>query len=187
VTLALAEPLQTKRTKLRALDWYQFEKLIALLFQEEGFAVQRKGGANADGGIDLLAVKNGITFGVQCKFWKSWRVNVKEVRSFFGALQDFKLRNGFLITLEGYTPDAKDFATRNGIDLMDERSLLDNLESVNWFCKPGFLQLLTDKRKVCPKCESEMLLKTAKKGAKAGQQFWGCSNYPRCRFTFSAQ
>lgn len=34
---------------------------------------------------------------------------------------------------------------------------------------------------VCPKCGSEMILRTAKSGANAGSQFWGCSTYPKCR------
>ena len=33
----------------------------------------------------------------------------------------------------------------------------------------------------CPKCGSEMILRTAKSGANAGNKFWGCSNYPSCR------
>jgi hypothetical protein len=33
----------------------------------------------------------------------------------------------------------------------------------------------------CPKCDSEMILRTAKSGANAGNQFWGCSQYPNCR------
>lgn len=33
----------------------------------------------------------------------------------------------------------------------------------------------------CPKCGSEMVLRTAKSGPNAGNQFWGCSNYPQCR------
>lgn len=33
----------------------------------------------------------------------------------------------------------------------------------------------------CPKCGSEMILRTAKTGTNAGGKFWGCSNYPRCR------
>lgn len=33
----------------------------------------------------------------------------------------------------------------------------------------------------CPKCGAEMVLRTAKTGANAGNQFWGCPNYPRCR------
>lgn len=33
----------------------------------------------------------------------------------------------------------------------------------------------------CPKCGAEMVLRTAKRGASAGNQFWGCSGYPKCR------
>ncbi|MBI5957525.1 MAG: DUF2726 domain-containing protein [Chloroflexi bacterium] len=33
----------------------------------------------------------------------------------------------------------------------------------------------------CPKCGTAMVLRTAKSGANAGSQFWGCSNYPTCR------
>jgi predicted RNA-binding Zn-ribbon protein involved in translation (DUF1610 family)/very-short-patch-repair endonuclease len=33
----------------------------------------------------------------------------------------------------------------------------------------------------CPKCGSDMILRTAKSGANAGNKFWGCSKYPNCR------
>ena len=33
----------------------------------------------------------------------------------------------------------------------------------------------------CPKCGSEMVLRKAKMGTTLGEQFWGCSNFPRCR------
>ena len=33
----------------------------------------------------------------------------------------------------------------------------------------------------CPQCGSAMALRTAKSGANAGKQFWGCSTFPRCR------
>ena len=35
----------------------------------------------------------------------------------------------------------------------------------------------------CPKCDKPMRLRTARQGARAGQQFWGCSAYPECRGT----
>lgn len=34
---------------------------------------------------------------------------------------------------------------------------------------------------ICPKCSSAMILRTAKNGANAGSQFWGCSKYPSCK------
>jgi hypothetical protein len=36
-------------------------------------------------------------------------------------------------------------------------------------------------QKVCPACGAGMVLRTAKKGANAGNQFWGCSKYPACK------
>lgn len=34
--------------------------------------------------------------------------------------------------------------------------------------------------KTCPKCGKLMVLRTAKKGENVGQQFWGCSGFPKC-------
>lgn len=41
--------------------------------------------------------------------------------------------------------------------------------------------LETTKAPNCPKCGSSMILRTVRSGANAGNQFWGCSNYPNCR------
>lgn len=35
----------------------------------------------------------------------------------------------------------------------------------------------------CPSCGQPMILRTAKRGANAGSQFWGCSAYPACKGT----
>jgi hypothetical protein len=40
---------------------------------------------------------------------------------------------------------------------------------------------------VCPKCNVPMVLRTASKGPQAGQQFYGCRNFPRCREIISAE
>ena len=36
---------------------------------------------------------------------------------------------------------------------------------------------------ICPLCGGKLVLRTAKKGPYAGNQFYGCSNYPKCKFT----
>jgi restriction system protein len=35
----------------------------------------------------------------------------------------------------------------------------------------------------CPHCNALMVLRTAKSGPNAGQQFWGCTRYPECKGT----
>lgn len=34
----------------------------------------------------------------------------------------------------------------------------------------------------CPKCGNPLVLRTAKSGANAGSQFYGCTKYPACRY-----
>jgi hypothetical protein len=34
---------------------------------------------------------------------------------------------------------------------------------------------------ICPKCGIPMVMRTSRRGDRAGQLFWGCSNYPRYR------
>jgi len=34
----------------------------------------------------------------------------------------------------------------------------------------------------CPRCGSSLILRTAKKGDNKGNQFYGCSNFPKCRY-----
>ncbi len=44
-------------------------------------------------------------------------------------------------------------------------------------------QIVSEKKKesVCPKCGSPMVLREAKNGQNAGNQFWGCSRFPQCK------
>lgn len=35
---------------------------------------------------------------------------------------------------------------------------------------------------VCPKCGGKLVLRTAKSGANSGDKFYGCSNYPKCKY-----
>ena len=35
----------------------------------------------------------------------------------------------------------------------------------------------------CPRCGGSLVSRVAKRGSRAGQSFFGCSSYPKCRFT----
>ena len=170
--------------QLRSIDWFQFEQLVALVYRKQGYAVSRRGGANPDGGIDLVIEMNGTRTAVQCKHWKTWNVGVKAVREFLGALTDAGIQRGLFITLGGYTGDAKRLADKHGIEVVNETGLAGMLEATDARFDPAALEILNDTRKLCPKCERELVLKTAGRGRGAGKQFWGCSGYTfGCRFT----
>lgn len=169
---------------IRALDWFQFEKLLALLYTDSGYVVCRMGGAKADGGVDLLVEKPGKKGLVQCKHWRAWNVPVKEVRELFGAMNDHHIPNGVLVTVKGFTSEATEFAGRHGIVLYDEGDLVEMILNSSLEIHPRIMDLLRDERKFCPRCERIMVLRTAKGGSNPGRQFWGCSGYPGCKYIF---
>ena len=171
--------------QLRAIDWFQFEKLVALVYGKLGFAVARRGGANPDGGIDLVIQKDCECSAVQCKQWRTRQVGVEPMRGFLGALTNARIQKGIFITLGGYTGEAKHLAEQNGIEIVNEVGLAKMLEDIGARFDPDVLSLLTDTRKFCPKCESEMVLRTARKGVGAGRQFWGCSAYAKSKCLFT--
>ena len=122
--------------QLRNIDWFQFEKLVALAYENQGYHVTRRGGANPDGGIDLVIEKDSQQSAVQCKQWKTWNVGVKAVREFLGALTDAKIQHGIFITLNGYTGDAKLLAEKHGIEIINETGL-PAAYLIKYFTKEG--------------------------------------------------
>ena len=167
-------------TQIKKIDWFQFEKIVCLLYEKLGYAVTRRGGANPDGGIDLIIAKDGLRTAVQCKHWKAWRVGVRGIREFIGALTDAGLTRGIFITMKGYTREAKDLADKHNIEILEEFRLISMLRSSDMAYDPAAQEILRDEQKYCPKCERPMILRTATKGPNPGEQFWGCSAYPRC-------
>jgi restriction system protein len=173
-------------SQVAELDWYQFEKLTELVYRKLGYFVRREGGAKADGGIDLLLELNGTRTAVQCKHWKGWNVGVKIVREFIGAMTVARVTRGILICTKGFTQEARSLANQQGIEIVDARGLEQLLKRADADFDPKFRALFKSKEKRCPKCEREMVIRTATKGRDVGSKFWGCSGYPQgCRYTMA--
>jgi restriction system protein len=124
--------------------------------------------------------RQGERIAIQCKHWKSWNVGVKVVREMIGAMTVEGLQKGIIVSLKGCTAEARELAGRQNIELVEEGGLVALLKYLDSAEVQG---ILSDRRKVCPRCEREMILRTARKGAKEGGQFWGCSGFPGCRQT----
>ena len=50
--------------------------------------------------------------------------------------------------------------------------------------KPIFFEKLSSDESdmICPRCGNKLVLRTSKKGENAGNRFYGCSSYPKCRY-----
>ena len=160
--------------KLSEIDWYQFEKFCAALLQAQGWSVERKGGAQPDGGVDLIATKGDITKLIQCKHWKTWNVQERVVRELLGSMAHYKVTQGAIYTFKGATRPAKEFARQDGVEILDATELAS--QALGYIEHGLLLEILSNKEHHCPKCEAQMIWRTGN-----FEPFWGCQTYPRCR------
>lgn len=163
------------------ISWLEFEQLIGEAFRRKGYSVSEQGGAGPDGGIDLILHKDGEKYFVQCKHWRSIKVGVSVIREFFGLVVAHGAVGGFVVTSGAFTKDAKEFSLGRGIVLIDGQGLGKIISET----PPSVRSVESENKRICPACDSELVLKLARKGARAGQKFWGCSSYPRCLFTLN--
>jgi restriction system protein len=56
---------------IRSLNWRAFEQLVGEAYRRQGYAVRENTGVGPDGGVDLVLKKEGNTYLVQCKQWRS--------------------------------------------------------------------------------------------------------------------
>ena len=166
--------------KLRKVDWFQFEKLIELIYRHHGFSVKRFGGAKADGSVELIVESPTEEFVVQCNPCRKSKVGVRNIRELAGTLTDNKIPKGILITMADYSGDARLLASQHDIQILNELNLIETLEQSGLIFSDQLSSLFSDKRIFCPQCENEMVLRMAHL---KGNQFWECSNFPRCKYT----
>ena len=187
---------------LMAMNWRQFEQLVADLYRRQGYRVREVGGSG-DAGVDLVLVGSGdVEHLVQCKQYRVWRVGEPKVREFYGAMAAHQTRcEGIFVTCGTFTAPAKQFAEGKPIRLIDGDGLLLMLRHTNTVA-PAVSQHLTSgatgdltprapaapsstagATPPCPSCGSAMVSRTAGRGPRKGEAFWGCPRFPACRGT----
>ncbi len=179
---------------LNSMSWREFEMLVGEAFRLQGYKVTELGGAGPDGGVDIVLRKDSETFLVQCKQWKAVKVDVRVVRELYGVMAAQGATGGFVITSGRFTDDAMAFAKGRDVKLVDGPKLFGLIQQVKASSSslarsasvpaaPTAASVTPAIAPLCPVCQSSMVRRTAKKGANAGSQFWGCPQYPACRGT----
>jgi restriction system protein len=105
------------------LSRQDFERLVGEGFRHRGYSVTERGGAEADGGIDLALTRGSQRFLVQCKQWRAQSVSVSVVRELHEVMAAEGAVGGFVVSSGTFSVDAKRFASGRNIELIDGRGL----------------------------------------------------------------
>jgi restriction system protein len=113
---------------LNGMSWREFEMLTGEAFRLQGYEVREQGGAQADGGVDLVLRRGKETYLVQCKQWRAFKVGVAVVRELYGVMAAQGAAGGFVVTSGQFTDDARAFAEGRNVRLVDGQKLFGLLQ-----------------------------------------------------------
>lgn len=178
---------------IRALPWKQFEELLGEAFRRQGYSVRENTYKGADGGVDLRVERGGNVYLVQCKQWRAYKVGVKVVREMLGLMSARGAHGVIVVTSGMFTQEARSFASGKPIDLMEGQQLVEMIRAVQNGPAVAVRATAAERRpkpgserpsgRRCPRCGEELVVREARRGARAGSRFWGCAGYPRCKYT----
>ena len=156
----------------------EFEEFCANILRGNGYTNVEVTKASGDHGIDVLATKDGLKYAIQCKRY-SKPVGNKAVQEAYSGKDIYKADVAVVMSNMDFTPQAIEDARKLNVELWNR----DKIYSLQ---KKGNIETpepSEENNLICPKCGGALVLRTAKKGANAGSQFYGCSNYPNCKYT----
>ena len=99
------------------LDPFEFEKEVAYWYEQQGYKAQvtQKSG---DNGVDIIISKEGYTAYVQCKRYRTAKVDRPTLNALYGVVCANNVNQGIVVCLLGITEGAKEFANNVGIKVV---------------------------------------------------------------------
>lgn len=108
---------------LNEMSGIDFERFVTKWLALEGYRKIKLTSKTFDYGVDVLAVKDDVTIGIQCKRYSS-KVGISAVQEITAGLPYYDCQKGIVITNSDFTQNAENLAASNGIELIDGEDLM---------------------------------------------------------------
>lgn len=113
-----------EKRSIDQMDGHEFEHFCADLLRDNGFTHVEVTQASGDFGIDVLAQKDGVTYGIQCKCYSD-TVGNHAVQEAFSGAQYYHRMVAVVMTNNYFTPAAIETAQRTNVLLWDRDKVLE--------------------------------------------------------------
>jgi restriction endonuclease Mrr len=175
---------------LQQLHPNEFQLLVWSVFRSLGWTVEETPFGH-DGGVDGFIARGSERLVLQCKRYRH-DVGEPVVRDLYGTYLHQGATGAVLITTGAISRHAKEFVAGKKFQLYDGKEFLTLLNQAkltthlvpdSFVLRPGDIpRSLQKDPKQCPLCGSKLRLRSGKYG-----KFYGCSQYPNCRYTRDAR
>lgn len=105
----------------------EFEGFCAEILEKNGYDNVSVTRGSGDQGVDIIAYRDGVKYGFQCKCYTA-DIGNKAVQEIYAGKTYYQCHVGIVLTNRHFTPAAIDLAKKNGIVLWDRSKLLELIE-----------------------------------------------------------
>lgn len=124
----IQERINLYNNKCDYMEGHDFEYFCAELLRKNGFESVEVTQGSGDQGIDILAIKDGIKYGIQCKCYSS-DIGNKAVQEAFSGKAFYNCHVAAVLTNRYFTVSARELAEKNGVLLWDRKYLEKLIEN----------------------------------------------------------
>lgn len=162
------------------MDGLQFEIYLKALLKELGYKSEVTTSTH-DFGADLVMKKDGKKVVIQAKrYGYKNRVSIDAVQQIYAAKPYYKAQECWIMTNSLFTKSAVKLAKACDVKLFDRYKLVDFINKVNpTVTASEVASTVEPEHRKCPVCSGELVKRTSR----TGNNFMGCSNYPKCKHT----
>jgi hypothetical protein len=187
-TLIPTEPEAYEMThRVHSLQAEDFELLVGLIYQRQGYRVTMPAGLSGGHGGDFMVQRKSERLLVQCKkFSADYKVPVDRVKELHQAAVAAGATRGVYVASCGFSWDARNFAKTKGVTVINAKTLDTLLNEARqtpdedflavWEWAPKLLSKVKLTPPLCPSCEAPMDELNVSSGP-----VWVCSQRPECR------
>ena len=122
------EPYYNLNQPFDNMDGHAFEHYCAELLARNGYDNVEVTKGSGDQGLDILAYKDGIKYGIQCKCYSS-DIGNKAVQEAFAGRTFYNCHVAVVLTNQHFTKSAKELAKSNQVLLWDREKLEDLIKT----------------------------------------------------------
>ncbi len=112
------------------MEGHDFEQFCADVLAQNGFERIKVTQGSGDQGVDIIAYKDDVKYGIQCKCYSS-DIGNRAVQEVFAGKAYYQCHIGVVLTNRYFTKSAIELANRNGIILWNRDKLLQMVEKCN--------------------------------------------------------
>lgn len=118
---------RTEKIDIDSMEGHDFERFCAKVLEANGFDEVNVTQGSGDQGIDIIAFKDDIKYGIQCKCYSS-DIGNKAVQEVFAGKTFYQCHVGVVLTNRYFTKSAIELARSSGIILWNRDKLLKMVE-----------------------------------------------------------